>query len=236
MSLNYVAPIIDLLLKKNLPFAVFRLPEIEDFMLVCQQDQEVKEIDILDIEEFRGFVIAPFKSARTGSAFLIRPDLVATNKDEVHQLMNQVAPLTDDAGKEHDIENHVISRHAYISNMDYLINLLQKEELHKVVLSRVISYPLQPQFSHGNLFNQLAGEYPNTFVYLFHLPEEGTWAGASPEALLLINQDEASTMALAGTRLYHPDSTNDPWSEKEIQEQSFVSQYIANVLSASMLT
>ena len=231
MTLKNVEPIIDLLLKKNLPFAIFRLPEKEEFILVCQQDQEVKEIDILDIEEFQGFVVAPFKCARTGSAFLIRPDLVATNKDEFFELMNQIAPLPDDAGKEHDIENHVISRHAYISNMDYLINLLQKEELHKVVLSRVIAYPLQPQFSHGNLFNRLACEYPNAFIYLFHLPENGTWAGASPEALLLINQDEASTMALAGTRIFHPDTTNDPWSEKEIQEQSFVSQYIDNVLS-----
>ncbi|MFA5419352.1 MAG: chorismate-binding protein [Bacteroidales bacterium] len=237
MSLKNTAPIIDLLLTKNLPFAIFRLPETSEFTLICQQDNEVKEVDILDIEEFSGFVVAPFKCARTGSAFLIRPDLVASNEEEIGSLQEKIAQIPGAVSqRDMGIENHVISRHAYINNMDYIIKLLQKEELHKVVLSRVISYPLKATFSHGRLFNQLANEYSAAFVYLFHLPEQGTWAGASPEALLLIDQDEASTMALAGTRLYHPETTNNPWLEKETLEQSFVSQYIANVLAETGIT
>lgn len=233
MSFKNIAKKIDLLLSKNLPFAVFSLPEEETFTLVCQKDFEVKEIDILDIEEFKGFVVAPFKAARTGSAFLIRPDFMVTSEEELDPLMEHALPLPDVSisDSEREIENHVISRHAYMGNMEYIINLLQKEELHKVVLSRVISHPTPQSFSPGNLFNQLATEYPKAFVYLMNLPEEGTWTGASPESLLLVNQQEACTMALAGTRIYHPDTTNDPWSGKEINEQSFVSQYITNVLS-----
>ncbi len=222
---------INLLLQKGIPFAIYRLPETNENILVCQKNKEVGEIDILDINEFSGFVAAPFKCARTGMGFLIKPDFVIQSEEIPESLTQFLAESEDVIKNETSIENHVISRHAYLNNTEYLINLLQKEQLHKVVFSRVIANALNPDFSAGAFFNQLTNDYPEAFVYLFHIPGHGTWAGATPESLLSLEDHQASTMSLAGTRPYHPETTGDPWSEKDTIEQSYVSQFIGNLLS-----
>ena len=39
----------------------------------------------------------------------------------------------------------------------------------------------------------LNDKYNDAFVYLFHLPEEGTWCGASPETLFKVIDDSIIT-------------------------------------------
>jgi len=222
---------INLLLQKGIPFAIYRLPETNEDVLICQKNKEVGEIDIIDINEFSGFVVAPFKCARTGMGFLIKPDFVIKGEEKSESFARFLTESEDVIISDISIDNHVISRHAYLNNTEYVINLLQKEQLHKVVFSRVIASPLQPDFSAGAFYAQLTDDYPEAFVYLFHIPNQGTWAGATPESLLSLEDHQASTMSLAGTRPYHPDTTHDPWSEKDTKEQSYVSQFIGNLLS-----
>ncbi len=233
MSQKKDIALIDLLLQKNLPFAIYRLPHCAHSLLVCQKNEEVKEIDILDIDEFRGFVIAPFESAHSGSAFLINPDFIIENEEVNPEFLAFIDSIPTGTFPDFDIENHVINRHAYLNNAEYLINLLQKDELKKVVLSRIVSTSKKPDFSYQNFFSQLSTSYPEAFTYLFHLPGKGIWGGATPEILLSANPTEASTMALAGTRLYHPETTQKAWLPKETQEQYIVSQFITNLLSAN---
>jgi isochorismate synthase len=83
-------------------------------------------------------------------------------------------------------------------------------------------------------FTKLAKVYPFAFVSAIYLPEtKVTWLGASPE--ILVSKDEKGifkTMSLAGTQSAFDTSGNrkNPnnalWSQKEIEEQSFVSRYI----------
>ncbi len=237
MNLTQLSQSINTLLKKDLAFAIYGLPdENREFTLVCQTKKDIKEIDILDIDEFSGFVVAPFKSAQTGMGFLIQPDFVAQG-DDLPNLINEFAQNFPDV--EHEplsTENHIISHHAYINNAEYLINLLQKEQLHKVVYTRVMTESLPENFLTGEFFRLLAETYADTFVCLYHLPGRGTWIVASPESLLEVDQKEASTMALAGTRLYHPETTSQPWAEKDANEQSYVSQFICNLLSEIGIT
>lgn len=225
--------LIDILLQKNTPFAAYRLPKCPLSKIISQKQREVKQIDLLDIDEFKGMVIAPFESAHSGSAYLIEPDFIIENGMPTPEFSRFLDSLPNTDFPDLEIENHVINHHAYINNADYLINLLQKEELHKVVLSRVISMPIKKGLSYQLLFDQLSIAYPEAFVYLFHLPEKGIWCGATPELLLSVNHTEASTMALAGTRLYDPETTNTHWLEKETHEQSIVSQFITSILSAN---
>ncbi len=222
---------INLLLQKGIPFAIYRLPDTHEDVLVCQKNKEVGEIDILDINEFSGFVVAPFKCARTGMGFLIKPDFILHGEEIPPAFFQFLEESEDVINHDPPIDNHVISRHAYLNNTEYLINLLQKEQLHKVVFSRVISNPLHSGYSAGAFYAQLTNDYPEAFVYLFHIPNQGTWAGATPESLLSLNDRQAATMSLAGTRPYHPDTTGVPWSEKDTKEQSYVSQFIGNLLS-----
>jgi isochorismate synthase len=77
----------------------------------------------------------------------------------------------------------------------------------------------------------LCDKYVNAFVYLFQIPGAGCWIGATPEPLLLINDDIAETISLAGTqKLENNVSEEIHWPEKFIEEQAFVTNYIENVL------
>jgi isochorismate synthase len=59
----------------------------------------------------------------------------------------------------------------------------------------------------------------------------GTWLGATPELLVSIDKNSKfKTHALAGTQPYHSsiDVKSVAWTQKEIEEQAFVSRYIIN--------
>ena len=68
------------------------------------------------------------------------------------------------------------------------------------------------------------------FVYFFHDPVRGSWAGASPEFLLKKRGNQMSCMALAGTRLTEERQT---WTEKERREQQIVEDYLTTTLKAN---
>lgn len=72
-------------------------------------------------------------------------------------------------------------------------------------------------------FDKLCRIYPDAFVFLFSTPESGTWIGATPEVLLTCCNGRLHTMALAGTRRA---GTPGTWDEKNIREQSVVTDYI----------
>ena len=63
---------------------------------------------------------------------------------------------------------------------------------------------------------------------LFSAPQCGIWLVATPEVLLAREADRWRTMALAGTMPYAEEIPQ--WSEKNVQEQAFVTQYIKNCI------
>jgi len=82
------------------------------------------------------------------------------------------------------------------------------------------------------LIPRLFGLYPNAFRYVWFHPASGLWCGATPEILIKTNGKEFSTMALAGTSIFQEDK--DPsWTQKEIDEQRWVVEAIANKLQPS---
>ena len=56
--------------------------------------------------------------------------------------------------------------------------------------------------------------------------------GATPEILVSRTQDNMlHTVALGGTQVMTPENLNHPvWKRKELDEQAFISRYIANCL------
>ncbi|MCM1075875.1 MAG: chorismate-binding protein [Bacteroides sp.] len=103
-----------------------------------------------------------------------------------------------------------------------------KEDDGKVVLSRhrtILSYRFP-----ADIAEDYFGLTDTTFRYLCFTPETGVWLGSTPELLLESDRktSEIRTMALAGTRRSDDDS---PWDEKNIYEQSFVTEFIETVLS-----
>ncbi|MGP8329208.1 MAG: chorismate-binding protein [Methanosarcinaceae archaeon] len=227
---NNILDIPDLLIKKGLPFAIYSIPELGSCKLVFQKDQTSNKINILDIDESSGFVVARFDSAKTGMANLIKPDFALSEGNSVDEAMEFLNSLPDKGGYCF-IDNIIISKSNYLDRADYLINKLKEGELQKVVLSRVIKKNLKEPLCTSTLFKKLKEKYTSAFVYLFHLPEEGTWCGASPETLFKVLDGNIHTMALAATRLANENNGNPTWSLKEKEEQYFVSLFIESLLS-----
>lgn len=100
---------------------------------------------------------------------------------------------------------------------------LQSGRFQKLVLSR--PFPAQWTDAAGT-FERLCGRYPHSLVYLLHIPESGTWLGATPELLLRHTPAGWDTMALAGTKT----DSEAPWDAKNREEQALVRRYLREQL------
>lgn len=109
----------------------------------------------------------------------------------------------------------------------------------KTVLSRVITG--NGPACDCNLFwvevaRELFDTHDGCFRFIYFTPETGAWIGATPELLLKndLSTGDASTMALAGTRLRVED--NKVWDNKNIYEHDMVVDYITDILRSSAAT
>lgn len=111
------------------------------------------------------------------------------------------------------------------------LGAIEAGQLEKVVPSRIREIEIPPDGDLLMYFQLLVARYPQALVSLVSSTATGTWLGASPE--LLVSQDQAGTfrtVALAGTQPYVPgtDIKKISWTQKDIEEQAFVSRYIIN--------
>lgn len=219
-----------ILIKKGLPFAIYCLPSKKKFNLIFQKDATDHEIDIRDIDKSSGFVIADFNSAKTCRINIIKPDYIISEGENVTDILSFLKTLPDN-GNFYFSDNYIISKTDYLDRAEYLINLLKKEELQKVVFSRVVQRKLKKELNLSQLLIMLKDKYNTAFINLFHIPGKGTWCGASPEALYKKVDDYVITDALAGTQLIDEDTNNIIWSKKEEEEQFLVSSFIESNLS-----
>ena len=98
----------------------------------------------------------------------------------------------------------------------------------KVVLGRSAELTLK-EFNPGSLMNRLFSSNRGAMRYIWFHPDHGIWAGATPEVLLETSGRYLETMSLAGTRLKR-ELDNNPFSQKEMEEQAYVTRMIAETL------
>jgi isochorismate synthase len=120
----------------------------------------------------------------------------------------------------------IISKENYIQQASEIVQELNTTALEKVVYSRIKEAQIKTT-NYKQLFDELCDRYPSTLVYLISSPKFGTWMGASPEQLIVIENGNGSTTALAGTKK-SDDST--PWDNKEQTEQAIVTSYLLEQL------
>jgi isochorismate synthase len=114
------------------------------------------------------------------------------------------------------------------------IEAIKQGPLQKVVISRTDEKDLPSDFNVMTALEELGSAYPNAFVCALSIPAlHGVWMCATPE--ILVEQNEEGifrTISLAGTQSgvdldgipISPSQAR--WSQKEIEEQAFVSRYI----------
>lgn len=110
----------------------------------------------------------------------------------------------------------------------------------KVVISKIKVVSLHNDIrSDGffELFEHLKKMYPKAFVFIYHLPGEGCWCGATPEVLLDASTKVFKTMALAGTQSDTGLPLNQvKWGDKEVEEQRIIEEYVEDILDKSEIT
>ena len=199
--------------QKGLPFVVYKHPEEQNLNALFQKD---KTLHTTYNFSQSGFVFAPF-DYQDLSYLIPRENLftAAYQKTDIQKIKNG---LTLDQSKKH--VHRLLLREA--------LDCIAKDEAKKIVLahkfcfSKIKIHPLQS-------FENLLQKYPRAFCYLWFHPTLGLWMGATPELLCRTDKNHFSTVALAGT--IFKDKTKNAFTQKEFEEQNWVTKGIVNQLN-----
>lgn len=205
-------------LNQNLPFAIWRNPNERKVQVLLQKDELLHQIQ--DFTE-AGFAFAKFEAN-----------------------VSNYIPIKGSQYLVEDFETSIVSSDTILSDIDLqaksnfetLVEKAQKaiEEglFEKVVLSR--EEIIELKLDVFGTFQKLLHFYSTAFCSLWFHPKVGFWMGATPEQLLKTENQTIKTVALAGTQKQkHLEDVL--WSNKEIQEQQFVTDYIVNQLSQEVV-
>ena len=204
-------------------FAIYRLPHADRCTLVGQNGVPEVLTSFAALGDKQGFVIAPFTVDDRSTVLLLRPDVVRQCAvDEVAAM--QDLPCYLESG---DLPLKFESREAYHEDFSRFHRAFSATGLQKLVLARSEDIAHDGTDPAG-LFTRACERYPDAFVALFSAPQCGTWLIATPEVLLARDSERWRTMALAGTMPYSDDMPG--WSEKNVQEQDYVTRYIGDCL------
>ncbi len=200
------------------PFVLYRKPFSQKLRLLIQSGADVNSVSSFDES---GFIMAPYDSSQP--PLYLKPDQLFTadqyKPTPFYQREISFAGSRE-AGKE------------YINLISRALREIKSGALNKVVVSRKIDIPLQ--LNPLDRFNNLLLEHSGAFCYFWYHPATGIWTGATPELFLSVKKDQILTYALAGTKVAHYDSLPE-WTDKEKQEQRYVTDFILEQLRSSGL-
>ena len=223
------------LLKQNIPFTSYRLPLETEIITLVQHHSLPEKLDsIREIDKSIGFVVSPFNETVEHGSFLLKPDCVFFS-DEIDDIYIQ--KLIDSNSfvelKKSINSTQSTSNDEFISNVNKAVKAMNAGEFDKVVLSKVRLEELADGFQPEVFFLKLCEKYPHAMVYLLQLPELGCWIGATPEPLLVVEDETVKTVSLAGTQIATGTTVDSYlWAEKEMEEQGIVTDFVENTLQS----
>ena len=208
-------------------FAVYRLPYGKFATMVRQTDDEpVELLSCAELNGKHGFVMAPFEITDSHPILLIRPDKVERVELSGEKVYNRPSGRSVDSVK---------SRNYYAIDFANFHSQLELGTFRKIVLARCAEEEMTDSIPPMALFYKACELYPRMFISLVSTEKGGCWLTASPEILLEGKGANWRTIALAGTvRLEGEQLSGEGetvnWSTKNIQEQRYVTTYIAECL------
>ena len=197
------------------PFVSFRSPGTNT--LKCYNGKEQK-INHKALPKDPGFIMMPFDENKEGH-FLSSKTMFEA-KITPNSLKNS---LTERFNQQEKFNSH---KENYIKKIVDIKSTISKTELIKLVYSTSFEVDLI-QNNYEAYFKKLLSLHKDAFCYLFYIPDEGFWMGASPETLLEVKDKKITTMALAGTKK----RSVIQWGNKEILEQKIVKDEIKKNLT-----
>ncbi len=228
--------LLDVVIRQKIPFASYRLPDEKDVITIVQHHGEVATITPnTQFHEKQGFVISPFDN-KQNSGFLLNPDCVYFNDDIddifIQKLSNNTTFIN--LKKNNPVTFETSTLEEYTGNVSQAVECIKNGEFNKVVISKIQKNKLPENFNPPRFYENLRKKYPHAMVYLLQIPGVGFWAGATPEPLLVHEQDKIRTVSLAGTQIAAGKKIQDyVWSSKEIEEQGIVTKFVEDSLIQS---
>jgi isochorismate synthase len=235
------------LIDEGIPLAVWRMPNEKEVNILVSRNvsHDLSEINIED--KGAGFAIAPFQS-KEGMGYFLPAEYLYKIADEDTEGIDAVLSdfgINNEPNKTKSTysplkvqETEEDKKAVYEQKVSKAKDTINQGYFEKVVLSRTSEISLDTKFEVYGYFQKLCKAYPHAFVSITHLPWLGqVWIGATPEVLVSQNSEGIfKTMALAGTQ-FSKDVNGEEiptkealWSQKEIEEQAFVSRFIINCL------
>ncbi|GAB3336086.1 hypothetical protein GCM10027429_19000 [Marivirga atlantica] len=230
--------------------AVWKLPNDNTINLLAdlKGGDQLSELELDELSE--GFLMAPFDVSEAHYLHF-KPDLQATINMPEFADSNDTIEIEWNAENEVNVEkfrsfikqqktsvklkpltSNVSSttKEAYVNNVEKGVEAIKAEQFYKVVPSKIKVIESQKTPNIGQAYLNTANKYPNAFVSLTVSPDSGIWLGATPEILIEdVHNGHFKTVALAGTqRKTERPIAETAWTQKEIEEQAYVSRYIIN--------
>lgn len=234
-------------------FAIWRKPKSNTVEMVLDESTIPSKVTI-NLEELEpGFIIHPFADQEDKKAYFIKANNYLKiqlddpfEKDELPEwarirlknepilspeelkslLARQPQTIQDSEKDESQDKKH------FMHLVEMGVQAVLDGKMEKVVPARTKRIGIPEDFNLSLTLLSLMKTYPFAFINFFHIPQVGTWIGASPEVLIETKGDIFYTMSLAGTQ---PAVGDNPlktvaWTQKEIEEQALVSRYIVSCL------
>lgn len=214
-------------MEKNIPFVSYSLPNETNTLTWIQLSGKFNFFEsIHEVEDKAGFIYAPFHRRTNFPLAFFEPELIFESENFADSLINEISVMPA-MYPEYGIEKtYEVSHEDYLKQANFYKQSFD-QNFRKAILSRIQIEEKPTSFDTGKLFINLQSKNPNAFCHLINIPGAGIWAGASPETLLRIDETEATTISLAGTKA----DADTQWSDKEIEEQKIVTDYIENTFN-----
>ncbi len=237
------AACLDRLLQTRHAFACWREPG-GPLRFAAARDGSCQILHSLREAQGTGFVLAPFACSDCDPLVFIQEEIGAEGPGPLLDVLQAMARPEGGSGRQDSGQDSLgdLSEGALDSALDGALDQnpspgyrrafarfherLRQGAFHKLVLAR--SQRVPARLSAGTAFLRACALYPEAMASLCCTGPSGAWFGATPEILLAGEGLRWRTMALAGTKKA---DDQEPWDEKNIEEQGIVARYIQERLA-----
>ena len=188
----------------------YSLPGNSEFLVATLARLDIQSKDSI-LSEY-DFIISPFDKA-TESTYLLKFSSIAANRVFSIEACG-------------DIDMISTSFEEYTASYKIILGQITEGQVQKTILSKrkVIKSEVPDLYT---TFINLKNTYKSAFTYLFHIPEVGTWMGATPELLANVKMGQILTRAIAGTmKKKSGDLEKVKWGDKEKVEQHIIEDFL----------
>lgn len=230
MSLISIHTIQNTCIANNIPFVSFRAPYSNEIITFVQYKSSPAKIKLANLSQIAsGFVVSPFQN-EGNYCYVIEPDLKFVGTEVDSDMLSLLSGICFEHDNLNDLpESTTVAE--FCATVEKAKDVFKNTALTKVVLSRVEVIDQPADFNVTQVFLQLCQNYEHAYIHFVQLPTVGRWLGASPEPLLVKDNDVFSTVSLAGTQLASSSQSGTyTWGQKEQEEQAIVTRFVEQVL------